>query len=275
MVFPTYLNCITSDSGGIVEYMPFLNVLAHGGEEVLEVVGPTLDQVIRSNSIKFSLLAGGVVLILTILSVLLREKSTWLKYILFGGFIIVILANTIYLSASTIYLNQQSTTGGPVHYHADFEIWNCGQKVEIKDPEGLSNKVGTEVVHEHNDDRIHIEGVILDKHDASLGHFFESIGGKLHKDHMSIPAENGLLELETGQICNGERGILQVFVYKTDGRNFSQRKVNDPQNYIISPHSQVPPGDCVIIEFDKEKERTEKVCNFYKIAIQKGELVER
>ena len=252
--------------------MPFLTVLAHGTEEVAQIVQPTLDEVIRSNSINFSLVAGGIILVLTVFSVFIKEKSEWLKYLLFGCFTAVALSTTIYLVGSTIYLNQKSTTGGPVHYHADFEIYSCGQKVEVKDPEGLSNKVGTEVVHEHNDNRIHIEGVILDRHDASLGHFFESIGGELHKDHMAIPTENGLFELENGQICNGQRGALQVFVYKTDGNSFSQNKIEDPQNYIISPHSQVPPGDCIIIEFDREKEETDKICNFYQIAIEKGEL---
>lgn len=253
--------------------MSFLEVLAHEGEEVAEVVKPALDEIIRSNSVKFSLFAGGVILVLTILSILFKEKAQWLKYLLFVGFILVVLANTIYLSASTIYLNQVSTTGGPVHWHADFEIWSCGQKVEIKDPQGLSNKVGTEVVHEHNDNRIHFEGVILDKHQASLGYFFEVIGGELHKDHISIPTENGLLELKSGQLCNGQKGSLQVFVYTTEGNSFSQIKLEDPKNYIISPQSQVPPGDCIIIEFDKEKDRTDKLCKFYEIAVQKGEIL--
>ncbi len=255
--------------------MSFLEVLAHEGEEVAEVVKPAIDEVIRSNSIKFSLLAGGVILVLTILSILFKEKAKWLKYVLFFGFILLILANTVYLSGSTIYLNQISTTGGPVHWHADFEIWNCNQKVEIKNPQGLSNKVGTAVVHEHNDNRIHIEGVILDKHQASLGHFFESIGGELHKDHMAVTKEDGLFKLESGQICNGQRGILQVFVYTIEDSSFSQKKVEDPENYIISPNSQVPPGDCIIIEFDKPKDKTDKLCKFYELARKKGEMRER
>lgn len=255
--------------------MDFLEVLAHGSEEVLEVAGSTLDEVIRSNSIKFSLFAGGLILILTLFSILLKEKSEWLKYLLFAGFVVVILANTIYLSASTIYLNQQSTTGGPVHWHADFEIWKCDKEIELLDPRGFSNKVGTEVVHEHNDNRIHIEGVILEKHQASLGHFFESIGGELQQDHMAIPTEDGLLELENGQMCNGETGTLQVFAYTTEGNSFYQQKLDDPENYILSPNSQVPPGDCIIIELDREKDKTDKLCKFYKIAKEKGELVER
>src|SRR3989338_3351424 len=253
----------------------FPEVLAHGVEEVEQLV-PALDQVIRSNSVKFTVLALGAFLILTILSILLKSKTGRIKYALYILFVVVALSNTIYLAGSTIYLNQQSTTGGPIHYHADFEIWNCGVKVEIADPEVLSNKVGTEVIHEHNDDRIHIEGVLLDSHDAAVSHFFELIGGELHNDHISIPTDNGIVSLQTGQTCSDRTAAaLQVFVFKSQGKTFSQTKLIDPESYIISPHSNVPPGDCILIEFAPFKEKTDKLCNFYKVAVQKGEIYER
>lgn len=252
--------------------MKFFEVLAHEGEEILEKTAPALDQVIRTNSINFTLWALLLLGILTLISILLKQKSEGIKYLLFGAFLVVAIINTIYLSGSTIYLNQKSQTGGPIHWHADFEIWNCNQKVEVKDPEGFSNKVGTEVVHEHNDERIHIEGVIMDDHDASLGHFFDSLGGQLHKDHLAIPTENGLLELENGQICNSQSSTLQVFVYTTEGNSFSQNKIDNPENYIISSQSQVPPGDCIIIEFDLPKEKTDKLCSQYQVKMEKGEI---
>ena len=256
-----------------MEYMPFLTVLAHGTEEVAQIVQPTLDEVIRSNSVKFSLLAGGVIIVLTIFSVLLKEKSEWMKYLLFGSFVAVALLNTIYLSGSTIYLNQKSETGGPVHWHADFEIWRCGQELELADPKGFSNKVGTEVIHEHDDKRIHIEGPILDLHDASLGHFFEEVGGSMSSNHLTIPTEEGMVTLRDGDKCpDREDASFQVFVYKTEGATFSQEKLKNPSSYILSPHPQVPPGDCIIIELDRQKDKTDKLCNFYKIAAQKGEL---
>ena len=249
--------------------------LAHGVEEVVRLA-PALDQVIRSNSVKFTVLALGTFLILTILSIVLKSKTERVKYVLYALFVIIALSNTIYLAGSTLYLNQMSITGGPIHYHADFEIWNCGVKVEIADPVGLSNKVGTEVIHEHNDDRIHIEGVLLDSHDARVSHFFELIGGELHDNHISVPTESGMISLQTGQTCpNQTAAALQVFVYKSQGETFSQTKLLDPESYIISPHSQVPPGDCIIIEFGRVREKTDKLCSFYQIAVQKGEMIER
>lgn len=255
--------------------MNIFEVLAHEGEEVVEQLKPTIDEVIRGNSIQYSLISLGIFAVLVVLSIIFKDKSEKIKYLLFGAFVLVAVANTVYLTGSTIYLNQVSLTSGPVHWHADFEIYNCGQKVEIEDPRGFSNKVGTQVIHEHNDDRIHIEGVILDKHDASLGHFIEQIGGQLHKDHMAIPTEDGLLELENGQNCpDGQKGVLQVFVYVTSDHTFSQQKLTDPQDYVISPSGQVPPGDCIIIEFGSLREKTDKLCTFYQVAKEKGELIE-
>lgn len=255
--------------------MRFFEVLAHEGEEILEKTAPVLDQVIRTNSINFTLWALLLLGILTVISILLKQKSEGIKYLLFGAFLVVAIVNTIYLSGSTIYLNQKSQTGGPIHWHADFEIYSCGEEINIKDPQGFSNKTGEEITHEHNDKRMHFEGVLLDLHDASLGHFFESLGGSMSNSHLTLPTNNGLLTMRDGDLCKGQKASFQVFLYKTEGDAFTQQKLTDPQNYIISPEANIPPGDCVIIELDRHKERTEKICNFYKVAIQKGELIER
>ena len=183
-----------------------------------------------------------------------------MKVFSFSLIVIVVLAVTGYLVWSTISLNIRSVTKGPVHYHADFEIYNCGEKVDLADPTGWDNKVGTSLFHEHNDSRIHVEGPVLDYKDISLGQFFKVVDG---------------LPLESGIECNSYPGVVQVFVYKTEGNTFYQEKITDYANYVLSPYSSIPPGDCIIIELDREKDKTEHICNFYKIAIQKGELIER
>lgn len=252
--------------------MSIFEVLAHEGEEAIEAAQPALDEIIRANSIKFSLIASGVILLLTVVSLIIRQKNEALKYILFIGFILVILANSIYLVGSTLYLNRVSETGGPIHWHADFEIWRCNEKISLKDPEGFSNKIGEAVVHEHNDDRMHFEGVILDKHNASVGHFFESLGGSMNEDHLTIPTNSGDVTLQTGHSCNGKTAMLQVFLYKAKDKVFTQRKLENPLNYVISPHSSVPPGDCIIIELDVPKDKTDKLCQQYQLKQQLGEI---
>lgn len=257
--------------------MNFLNVLAHEGkeaaEEAIKVAGPALDQVIRANSIKFTIIAGIVLAVLVLASIFIKQKSDKLKYLLFGLMAVVILFTTVYLVGSTIYLNQVSTTGGPVHWHGDFEIWNCGELVELKNPEGLSNKVGSETVHEHNDQRIHIEGIILDPTQASLSHFFKEIGGSMDNEHLTVPTENGMLDMRDDQKCpDGKEAHMQVFLFKTEGQTFSQTKLQDHKNYMISPQGQVPPGDCIIFEFGPEKDRTDYLCPSYKVAKEAGKI---
>lgn len=232
-----------------------------------------LDEVIRTNSIQFSLVAVGLLFFLTILSLLLRQKSEFLKYLLFGGVVLVVVSNTIYLVASTVYLNRSSQTSGPIHWHADFEIWHCGQEVNIKDPEGFSNKIGEAVIHEHNDNRMHFEGVLLDLHDASLSHFFKQLGGDMDNQHLSVPTNEGMLNLQDGDVCpNEEQVSMQVFVYKTKNGRYFQQKITDPQNYTISQYSNVPPGDCVIVEFGPNRDQTEHLCQSYMVAKEAGKI---
>ncbi|MDP2735525.1 MAG: hypothetical protein Q8P12_04925, partial [bacterium] len=56
---------------------------------------------------------------------------------------------------------------------------------------------------------------------------------------------------------------------------FYQEKLADPEEYVISPYGTIPPGDCLIIEFGKERERTDRLCTFYQVAEQEGELRKR
>lgn len=255
--------------------MNFITVLAHEGEEVIEKAAPSLGEVIRGNSLKFSLAALVIILVLSLVALFFKNPSEKIKYLLFGLIVTAVLANTLYLVGSTIYLNQVSATKGPVHWHADYEVWQCDKELELEDPKGLSNKVGSETVHEHNDKRMHFEGVMEDLRHGSLGHFFKEVGGSLDSEHFSMPTHEGMTTLESSQTCQDQQAKLQVFVYKTNGKTFSQQKLDKPQDYIISPHSQVPPGDCVIIELDQEKEKTDKICNFYQVAVKKGELTEK
>ena len=247
-------------------------IFAHGGEEETagEAVTQTLEDSIRSNSIKIVVVASILILGFLVLTILLKHLGERVKTVLFLGIVLPTLFTTVYLITSTIYLNSASSSGGPVHWHADYQIWDCGQKLELIDPEGFSNRVGSATFHEHNDNRIHVEGVVVDKKEAALGRFFQFVGGELHNDGFQIPTNDGLIVRRNGDPCKGDRpGILQAFVYKTHGDTYRQEKLTDPTSYILSPYGNVPPGDCIIVEFDsKEKVETDKLCDSYKLKIE-------
>lgn len=240
-----------------------------------------------------------LLIILVVISALFKDKYPRTKLPLFLMIATVITGSTIFLFGSTVYLNVVSDSGGPVHWHADVEYWACGTEIELRDPDGfLSNKIGSPVLHEHNDKRIHLEGVVVDTEiDASIGHFMETVGGALSKAQLTIPLnpegltdddvdgdvvstdnldqlesyvvrgedDKRLLRLTNGANCGDTPSEVQVFVYNynDDEDTYTQTKLEDPAAYVYSPEPQVPPGDCIIFEFDRPKNFTDKLCQQY------------
>ncbi|MEK6808105.1 MAG: hypothetical protein AABY14_00290 [Nanoarchaeota archaeon] len=258
--------------------MSFSLVYSHEGlednnvEDDHELESSLYDFLMKSNLI-IILISGGIVLFFVLLSLHSKKKSKKLKLFLFLGIIIPIILSTTYSAVSTIFLNTVSSTKGPVHWHADFEIWACGEKYELIDPQGISNRVGSPVFHEHNDNRMHVEGVVMNKEDAKLHHFFEFIDGELSNDRLRIITNRGTLEKTNWEQCpDGRIGNIQVFVYRTKNAKYFQEKIHNYEDYVLSPYQTVPPGDCIIIDFDEEKPMTEHICTTYRLAIERGEL---
>ncbi len=233
-----------------------------------------LEEIISANSYLLVGFASFALLILTLVSLKTKKLTAVGKKILFSSIVLVVLLPTVYMAYSTIYLNVISQSGGPVHWHADIEIWNCGSELELKDPTGLSNKIGTPTFHEHNDKRLHVEGVIVNEGDVSLGRFFTVIGGQLTSTSLTVPTNTGAVTLANGNACpNGQAGEVQAFVYKTDTDGYyHQEKLISPEKYQLSPQAQVPAGDCIIVDYGPSMARTDKLCRSYKVAEQIGKL---
>lgn len=241
-----------------------------------ELVGEysILDEVIADWSIKIIVAAVLILLITAVLSLLIKHQGPALKKLLFGAIVSTTVLSTVFLAATTIYINVVSSSGGPVHWHADIEMWNCGEEVELKKPKGLSNKIGTATLHSHDDKRIHLEGVVVNRNNASLGNYFRVIDGQISKDEVTIPAISQNLTLKSGQTCpNGKPAEVQVFAYRVNADNtYYQEKLEDPAEFVIAPHSQVPPGDCIIVEFDSPKDKTDKLCRSFAVAKEINKL---
>ena len=234
--------------------------------------GPSLSSVVSQNSISVVTVAGVFIILLILFAVVRTEPSEIFKGVIFFLIALAALGATLYLSASTVYLNMKSESGGPVHWHADFRIFNCAQEVFLQKPKGLSNRIGRTDLHEHGDGRIHIEGVVVERKYFSLREFFEAIGGTLEAGELAFPSEDNFEWMVNGQKCpDGKPARIQAFLYKTEGKIIRQEKLDNFMDYVPSPHSQVPPGDCLILEFGEEKEKTENICNFTQIAINNGD----
>ena len=250
----------------------------HVEEDVYEEESKDIDDYFKTTPTNYILIAAVITGILVVFSIYYKEKSERMKMLLFWSITLPIILATAYSAGSTIYLNLISETKGPIHWHADFEMWNCGKKIDLIEPKGLSNRVGTPVFHEHGDDRVHVEGVVVELKDVDLHTFFETVGGQLEKDYLYVPTNDGYVQMRNWDSCNGQEGKLQVFLYKIKNPDetkdwiFEQQKLDNFENYVLSPYSNVPPGDCIIIEFGAEKEKTDKICETYKIAVDRGDL---
>lgn len=237
------------------------------------ILAANLEETITTYSKNLIFINTAIIVIVVIVTYIFKNLPELAKKILFGLIVLPTFLTTSYLAGSTIYLNQVSATKGPVHWHADFEIWSCGKQLDLVNPKGFSNKIGTNTLHEHNDLKIHVEGVVLKKDDVTLGKFFEVIGGEIGDGFIDVPTTAGLVRLEDMSECsNGDFAELQVFAFKTKGKTFSQSIVENPADYSLSPYSQVPPGDCLIIELGEYKEKTQRLCRAYKVKQQLGDL---
>lgn len=265
-----------------------------------------LEHHIASLSRNIVIWAGLLLVVFVILSVFLKNRVPKLKPWLFGALAATLILPTLFLIVSTIYLNMKSESGGPVHWHAGIEFWACGTELELRDPTGfLSNKIGTNTYHEHNDKFIHLEGVVVRKSkDASLGKFMSVAGGSLSSTGIDVPLnddqstwtvqgdardgdpqgdltaaqietefirhsqEGPVASLQSGKQCSGQSAELQTFVYTFDKETdtYSQRKIENPAEYVIRDESSLgPPSDCIIFDFDTPKDRTDKLCEQYGI----------
>lgn len=252
--------------------------------------------------IRVVLVSAIALFLLVLVSGITKHKQPRLRLPLFLLIAFTVIVSTLTLFGSTIYLNTHSESGGPVHWHADFEIWACGNQLELRNPSGfLSNKIGTPSLHEHDDQRIHVEGVLVEKSDASLGHFMNVVGGSVSNEVMNVPIANSIIENQvdgdsvdptnvslldsfistdvqgqksfigsSGQKCGDKVAMPQVFVYRFDKANntYSQTKLTTPSSYIIRDESEVPPGDCIIMEFAAKEDKTNKLCEQYGIRDQ-------
>jgi len=231
----------------------------------------------QSTALKLILYGTAVLLALTAIALLDKKASNITKHLLFWCIVIIIIITTLYSVTSTIYINHRSATRGPVHWHTDFEVWICGEKINLEDPTGISNRIGTPTLHEHNDNRIHIEGVLEHLEDGSLQNFFKVIGGEINHDSITLPTNEKIIKIINGETCEGQPATLQVYRYFITNPEekpyiYQQEKLATYEDYLPAPYSYVPPADCIIITYGPRQETTTHICESYRVAENNGDI---
>jgi len=136
----------------LILLIPF--VIGHDGD-VHESSRASFAHSLQTTSFMLVQVLGAATLFFVVWAVIAKPKKDSGKWALMLAISIPIIVATLFLAGSTIYKNTIADSKGPVHWHADLEIWDCDEMIDIIDPDGLLNRVGTPVYHEHNENRIH------------------------------------------------------------------------------------------------------------------------
>jgi len=227
----------------VLLFILFLNnVISHESEEEFILDHSGLYPITQLQAVGYGSLIFGILIMIILL--FHKRMSDMIKKIVYIMVVAVTASVTVYLIFTTLHLNIISVTKGPVHWHADFEIWVCDKEIKLFEPEGFSNKQGVELMHAHNDNKIHVEGVLLDEKAASLGAFFYALGGLISSDGLKVPTDEGLLSIHDGDKCNEQPAKLYVFV--------NGNLIENPSAYVISPYEKAPPGDRIKFVFTEK-----------------------
>lgn len=230
--------------------------------------------------------AGFVLTLLLVAVSFYREEDLNMndKNLLMNGFLIAILVPSFYAAGAFIHESQTSWSGGEVHYHADFELFveENGelQELDLVDPGEfceetghesslmckLNDRTGSKEYHEHNDDRIHLEGTFATKRSASLAAFFEQFGGVLENGKLTVPTNEGVVSKQ-----DSENMSLKILVRRGTGAtrhwciigdqlpredvckdSYSGEPANSPAEYVVSPYSRGPNLDDIFVVYDSK-----------------------
>lgn len=153
-----------------------------------------------------------------------KEKKS--QYLWIGVVLIALIAAAFGIGY-LINNKPQTYTAGEVHWHALVDISICGEHRDLPLTDGAPFK-GSYLLHTHDDNVAHIEGMVQKKEDIALGEFFDAIKVPFDKDK--------LMEVKNGDLCDGKHGILKMYVNdqpRTDFRDYILAGTSDAKQQVI------------------------------------------
>lgn len=147
-------------------------------------------------------------------------SKQWMQNaMIYGGITIFILLIIFGVTSGIKKTNSSSVTTEEVHWHAPISYEACGQEVDFDDEKGHT------LIHGHNDDLVHVEGVVMDEEDVTLASYFKNSG-------IDITSEN-FEDYQNGDLCNfsAEPGMVTFYI---NGEPFT-----DPNDIIVADKQEV------------------------------------
>ncbi|MBI4141165.1 hypothetical protein HY485_04990 [Candidatus Woesearchaeota archaeon] len=129
---------------------------------------------------------------------------------------------------------QQIPFNQDVHAHAYIDIFVCGKQIDLpRANEGTNahNKkfVGIPLLHTHDDNVMHLEGVVRNIDEIKLGRFFDAMNVQFDSTKV--------FNTSNGDLCNGKQGTWKMYVNGKETNKFRDYvpfNTIEPEKQIIS-----------------------------------------
>lgn len=114
---------------------------------------------------------------------------------------------------------------GEIHWHATAQLSVCGEPKELPVPLPGQHQKGLSLMHTHDDGKLHIEGVVGNANEITLGKFMQAIGVSFTNDQF--------FGKKNGDACNGVPGKVTLLVNGKQEASLSDYSVKDGDQYQI------------------------------------------
>ncbi len=196
-------------------------------------------------------------------------------------FVIFIILSIIFW----LIIKDRVWTEGPILSKTDYRIFACGGEFFLKANTKSLSKKRNGLYARSESGSIIADGTPKWTDDVLLTSFFEAAGGTLkitdeHKNIFRVPTKNGVLEFQSGDLCDGEEAELYVLKHRIETSTepwsiYSRNMWKYWDHVFTNNYAKVPPGDCLIFIFDSEDvlERPWPTCASHDDALTTGELI--
>lgn len=261
--------------------------MGYGG--VLDTFATQLIGSLPQYMTKVMIVAFGVLFLLLAFAAPLHKRYHFTKKHFYTTITAIIFSVTVALIVGNIVLITNSSQNGLSRRYGSIYVSACGQSVEILPQNRYSASAGNGTYTINTDGTMQYLGYMQPgTYDASLGSFFNGIGGALSANVVTLPLGakqqreidsslqlsqfvksnilgESYLELRSGEACTLAPSMVNIYVYSYTASSDSYERAKltqHPENYVLSDQTFAH-RDCVVVFFGEPREAGGIDCQGY------------
>jgi hypothetical protein len=237
------------------------------------------------------IMLGGIAGIVAVLlfAAPLHKRYHYTKKTFFSMICVIVISVTAAMIFTQSALISKSENGAINRRTGQMALFACDQQISIRPNSLLSSTAGNGSYSVTSDGYISFLGYETEPTvDATLGSFFQAIGGSISSNVATIPLNRGsralltnsssldqfsktnilgetYLELRSGESCSVTPSMLSIYVYSYNpqSRKYEIRKIiQHPELYVLNDRTY-DKRDCIVLVFGDPRENLKSTCNGY------------